>query len=78
MFHQYLFLFTVSFLGSYYKDMKYCKPPSTSPQIKLIKLIWAATDNEMNFRGMFSCHLETSIYVKNLKYLKNHVPALKF
>lgn len=30
--------------------MKYCKPPSMSPQIKLIQLIWAATDNKMNFR----------------------------
>lgn len=58
--------------------MKYCTPPSTSPQIKLVKLIWTTTDNKKNFRGMFSCRVGTSINVKNWKYLKNHVSALKF
>lgn len=48
-----------------------------SRQIKLKQLIWVATDNKMNFRGVFSCHLEFFIHVKNSKYLKNHVTALK-
>jgi len=57
--------------------MKYCKPPSMSPQIKLMQLVWAATDNKINFKGVFSCHLEFFIHVKNSKYLKNRVTALK-